>query len=63
MSMCTKGREIIHELIAMEASFDHGEVGNWHSAREGGHSHRRILHATDMTRIWEQLKIHKLKDR
>ncbi|KAL2454560.1 L-aspartate oxidase [Abeliophyllum distichum] len=33
----------------MSASFDHGEDGNSHLAREGGHSHRKIMHAADMT--------------
>lgn len=33
----------------MGASFDHGEDGNLHLVREGGHSHRRIVHAADMT--------------
>lgn len=33
----------------MGASFDHGEDGNLHLAREGGHSHHRIVHAADMT--------------
>lgn len=33
----------------MGASFDHGEDGNLNLAREGGHSHRRIVHAADMT--------------
>lgn len=33
----------------MGASFDHGEDGNLHLTREGGHSHRRIVHAADMT--------------
>lgn len=33
----------------MGASFDHGEDGNLHLMREGGHSHRRIVHAADMT--------------
>lgn len=47
--MCTEGPERIRELIAMGASFDHGEDGNLHLAREGGHSHCRIVHAADMT--------------
>lgn len=47
--VCTEGPERIRELIAMGASFDHGEDGNLHLAREGGHSHRRIVHASDMT--------------
>lgn len=33
----------------MGASFDHGEDGNLHLTREGGHSHHRIVHAADMT--------------
>lgn len=33
----------------MGASFDHGDDGNLHLAREGGHSHCRIVHAADMT--------------
>lgn len=47
--VCTEGPERIRELIAMGVSFDHGEDGNLHLAREGGHSHRRIVHAADMT--------------
>lgn len=33
----------------MGASFDHGEDGRLHLAREGGHSHNRIVHSADMT--------------
>ncbi|KAI8032131.1 hypothetical protein LOK49_LG01G03992 [Camellia lanceoleosa] len=47
--VCTEGHDRIRELIAMGASFDHGEDGNLHLAREGGHSHHRIVHAADMT--------------
>lgn len=47
--VCTEGPERVKELIAMGASFDHGEDGNLHLAREGGHSHHRIVHAADMT--------------
>ncbi|KAG5618960.1 hypothetical protein H5410_018784 [Solanum commersonii] len=46
--VCTEGPERIRELIVMGASFDHGENGNLHLAREAGHSHRQIVHATDM---------------
>ncbi|KAG5056431.1 hypothetical protein AAZX31_05G007500 [Glycine max] len=47
--VCTEGPERVRELIAMGASFDHGEDGNLHLMREGGHSHHRIVHAADMT--------------
>lgn len=47
--VCTEGPARIRELIAMGASFDHGEDGNLHLTREGGHSHHRIVHAADMT--------------
>ncbi|KAL5725153.1 L-aspartate oxidase [Ranunculus cassubicifolius] len=47
--VCTEGPDRVRELIAMGASFDHGEDGNLHLAREGGHSHHRIVHAADMT--------------
>ena len=47
--VCTEGPERVKELIAMGASFDHGEDGRLHLAREGGHSHNRIVHSADMT--------------
>lgn len=47
--VCTEGPDRIKELIAMGASFDHGEDGQLHLAKEGGHSHHRIVHAADMT--------------
>ncbi|ONK81318.1 uncharacterized protein A4U43_C01F27760 [Asparagus officinalis] len=47
--VCTEGPERVKELIAMGASFDHGDDGELHLAREGGHSHHRIVHAADMT--------------
>ncbi|RYR03545.1 hypothetical protein Ahy_B06g082579 [Arachis hypogaea] len=47
--VCTEGPNRVRELIAIGASFDHGEDGNLHLVREGGHSHRRIFHAVDMT--------------
>lgn len=47
--MCTEGPDRVKELIAIGASFDHGHDGKLHLAREGGHSHNRIVHAADMT--------------
>ena len=39
----------MRELMAMGASFDRGEDGQLLLAREGGHSHHRIVHAADVT--------------
>lgn len=47
--VCTEGPERVRELMAFGASFDQGEDGSLHLAREGGHSHHRIVHAADMT--------------
>ncbi|KAF8408267.1 hypothetical protein HHK36_007416 [Tetracentron sinense] len=47
--VCTEGPDRVRELIAIGASFDHGDDGNLHLTREGGHSHHRIVHAADMT--------------
>ncbi|KAH9302710.1 hypothetical protein KI387_014293, partial [Taxus chinensis] len=47
--VCTEGPDRVRELMAMGASFDQGEDGSLHLAREGGHSHHRIVHAADMT--------------
>lgn len=47
--VCTEGPDRVKELIAIGASFDHGHDGKLHLAREGGHSHNRIVHAADMT--------------
>ena len=39
----------IRELIAIGVDFSKGEDGGYDLTREGGHSHRRILHAHDLT--------------
>lgn len=39
----------IRELIAVGVDFSKGEDGGYDLTREGGHSHRRILHAHDLT--------------
>jgi L-aspartate oxidase len=40
-----EGPDRVHELIALGAIFDQDEHGRFELAREGGHSHPRILHA------------------
>jgi L-aspartate oxidase len=44
-----QGPERIRELVALGAHFDVGTDSDYDLAREGGHSHRRIIHAHDMT--------------
>ncbi len=44
-----QGPERIRELIALGAHFDLGKDNAYDLGREGGHSHRRVIHAQDMT--------------
>ena len=44
-----QGPERIQELVTLGAHFDIGVSNGFDLAREGGHSHRRIIHAHDMT--------------
>jgi L-aspartate oxidase len=43
--LVTEGIERVHELIERGVEFDKDEDGNLKLGLEGGHSHRRILHA------------------
>lgn len=45
----TEGPKAIRELIMMGAHFTMGKNGDLDLGREGGHSHRRIVHSQDMT--------------
>ncbi|MFZ5449385.1 MAG: L-aspartate oxidase [Thermodesulfobacteriota bacterium] len=44
-----QGPERVRELIALGAHFDAGKDNGYDLGREGGHSHRRVIHAQDMT--------------
>jgi L-aspartate oxidase len=44
-----QGPERIRELVALGAQFDTTAENGFDLGREGGHSHRRIIHAHDMT--------------
>ena len=44
-----QGPTHVRELIDMGAHFDLGQDNGYDLGREGGHSHRRIIHAHDMT--------------
>ena len=44
-----QGPERIRELVELGAHFDLGQDNGYDLGREGGHSHRRIIHAHDMT--------------
>src|SRR5215216_5460894 len=39
----------IARLAELGVPFNIGEGGGWHLTREGGHSHRRIVHVADAT--------------
>ena len=39
----------IERLAALGVPFNAGEAERWHLTREGGHSHRRIVHVADAT--------------
>ena len=39
----------IERLAGLGVPFDQGEKERWHLTREGGHSHRRIVHVADAT--------------
>ena len=43
------GPEAIKDLIDAGTQFSKNETGEYDLTREGGHSHRRILHASDIT--------------
>jgi L-aspartate oxidase len=45
----TEGPDRVAELVALGATFDKGDHGEFHLHREGGHSRRRIFHAGDAT--------------
>jgi L-aspartate oxidase len=44
-----QGPDRVRELIDMGAHFDLGKDNGYDLGREGGHSHRRVIHAQDMT--------------
>eukprot|EP01025_Chloroclados_australasicus_P003249 TRINITY_DN10754_c0_g2_i1.p1 TRINITY_DN10754_c0_g2~~TRINITY_DN10754_c0_g2_i1.p1 ORF type:complete len:676 (-),score=55.77 TRINITY_DN10754_c0_g2_i1:169-2196(-) len=47
--VCREGPERVLELAQMGANFTKEASGNFHLTKEGGHSHRRIVHAADAT--------------
>ena len=48
-ALVTEGPEAVHELIGLGAQFDLDPQGELSLTREGGHSHRRIIHAAAAT--------------
>jgi len=47
--VCAEGTEAVLDLVRLGAEFDTNEDGTLHLVREGGHEHRRIVHAADLT--------------
>lgn len=48
----SNGPRLVRELVEMGAKFDQttgDETTHYHLTREGGHSHRRVVHAKDVT--------------
>jgi L-aspartate oxidase len=43
------GPKLVHELMELGVRFSHEGDGGLHLNREGGHSHRRVIHAADLT--------------
>ncbi len=51
------GKAAINWLIQQGVPFSRGDDNNYHLTREGGHSHRRIIHAADATGLAVQQTI------
>jgi len=47
--VCREGANAVLDLVAMGASFDRTKSGQLHLTREGGHAHKRVVHAADLT--------------
>ena len=47
--MIEEGPAIVRQLVDWGVEFTRSEAGNFHLGREGGHSHHRIVHASDLT--------------
>ncbi|KAK3284819.1 hypothetical protein CYMTET_7550 [Cymbomonas tetramitiformis] len=47
--VCSEGAAAVLELVDMGAEFTRSSSGDLHLTREGGHEHKRIVHAADMT--------------
>lgn len=45
----SEGPRLVRELAEFGARFDADKNGEWHLTREGGHSHRRVIHSQDIT--------------
>jgi L-aspartate oxidase len=51
-SIVREGPDVVRELIRLGTQFsklEHGDEDEYDLGREGGHSHRRVLHAQDLT--------------
>ena len=47
--VCSEGPARVLELVQLGAEFTRDVAGELSLTREGGHSHRRIVHAADVT--------------
>lgn len=47
--VCREGPARVLELVRLGAEFTRNKDGTLHLTREGGHTHRRVVHAADLT--------------
>ena len=45
----SEGPRLVRELAELGAKFDADQNGGFHLTKEGGHSHRRVIHSKDIT--------------
>ena len=58
-----EGPHRVGELVELGVKFSRSESGLFHLGREGGHSHRRVIHAEDLTgRAVETALLHAVAD-
>ncbi len=57
------GPEVVSQLIHFGVQFSKNQKGEFDLGQEGGHSHRRVLHAGDFTgQVIEQALLHAIKE-
>ncbi len=59
----SEGPQAVQDLIHFGVEFSHNPGGQFDLGREGGHSHRRVLHAGDLTgQVIERALLHSVRN-